>query len=254
MSDPNHGKITVDPVTRVWDSILHNPIHKFSMVAVIALAVAMPVFYYTALSTMPLKSEPVLPPSSQDPTRAVLVIDANRNDYSATFKHAEHQKRLGGDNSCATCHHLDKPGNLFTGCFQCHRDMDQPTAIFDHSYHINKNGGNAGCKKCHTDESQPKWSTTAAPCSDCHEINMRMAKQAPGTFFNFYAPSYEQAMHGMCVECHRKMDLSAETKQAMEECSFCHGAQKKTRLNQQIEYHLYKNQEGAQAPHQEAHE
>jgi Zn finger protein HypA/HybF involved in hydrogenase expression len=239
MSDDKRPDVSFDPVTNVWDSIIHNPIHKLSMVAVVALAVSIPFLWHfdTSLKGMPLRNEPVQAPKSADQTRAVLIIDGNRDNYVAEFKHAQHQEMLGGEESCAKCHHIDKPNNLFTACFHCHSSMAQPTAIFNHTFHINKLGGNKGCNTCHPDESKPKWRTNAVHCSECHSKDMRMQKPAaskngePAPSFNYMAPSYADAMHKLCIECHRTMDLSAERKQPMEECNFCHAGAKKTHPN-----------------------
>jgi hypothetical protein len=239
MSEDKRPNVHFDPVTNVWDSIIHNPIHKLSMVAVIALAVSIPFLWYfdTSLKGMPLRNEPVQAPTSEDQTRAVLTIDGNNDGYVAEFKHAFHQQKLGDQASCAKCHHLDKPDDLYTACHQCHRSMAQPTAIFNHTFHTAKLGGNKGCTQCHTDSSQPKWRTNTKACSSCHEKNMRMAPMPepkegqPRQYFNYMAPSYADAMHKLCIECHRTMDLSTQRSEPMEECNFCHAGAKKTHPN-----------------------
>ncbi|MEW5947687.1 MAG: cytochrome c3 family protein [bacterium] len=214
---------TFDPVSGAWGSILSNPLHHISMTAIIAAVAAVGIFSGDALKGMPLLSQRALPPLSHDPTRAVLLINGNRNDMAVAFKHDFHKTRLGGEKSCARCHHLDKPGDLYTTCNKCHADMNLDTQIFNHSHHVEKNGGNAACGKCHTDGNEPRWETNARPCYDCHARDMRMEKPAPGTQSDYNAPSYVDAMHQKCIACHREMDLSHKTNRALEECSTCHG-------------------------------
>lgn len=207
-----------------------NSIRMLSMIAVIAIAVSIPLFWGNALKGLPVVLDKARAPKGADETRTVLIIDGNRDGYTATFKHDEHKKRLGGKQSCKECHHLSNPGDKDTACFHCHTRMEQPTDIFDHNLHINKLKGNKGCDKCHTDPAAPRWATNAKDCDECHEKDMGITKQADGKRFNHSALSYHDAMHKLCIECHRKKDLSAEQSKAMEECQFCHQKQKKAHV------------------------
>ena len=213
-----------DPVSGVWENVLANPVHRYSMAVIIGLVAAVGLFSGDALQGMPLISKPVLAPLGADSTRSVLIIDGDRDGMGVSFKHDFHKTKLGGDGSCGKCHHLDKPNDMFTACYKCHSDMTLDTDIFDHSVHTRKNGGNDSCTNCHTDPAKARWENNAKACHECHEKDMRMSAPASGSRFNSRAPSYADAMHGMCLNCHREMDLSHKTNKSLEECSACHGS------------------------------
>ena len=218
-----------DPVSGVWNGATGNTIHYLSMVAIVAIVAAAGLFSGDALKGMPLLSRKVQAPKSLEQTRTVLIINGDRDAMAVAFRHDFHKAMLGGEKSCARCHHLDRPGDRDTACNKCHEDQNLETPIFNHSFHVDKNGGNKACGKCHPDKNAPRWETTARPCQDCHTEDMRMAKSAAGQQFNHNAPSYVNAMHGMCIECHRQMKLSHKTKRALEECGTCHGEKRANR-------------------------
>lgn len=203
---------------------------QLSMAAIISVSVAIPLFWGSALSGLPVVTDTAGAPRSAGASRAVFIIDGNRNGYTATFKHDAHRIRLGGFSSCAKCHHIKNPRDRITPCFHCHRRMEQPTDIFNHNLHINKLHGNKGCDNCHTDPAKPRWASGARDCWWCHEGDMGIARRADGARFNHKAVSHHEAMHRLCIGCHRKMNLSAGKTNAMEECRFCHQKQKKNRV------------------------
>ena len=77
----------------------------------------------------------------------VLLIDGNRDDVAVAFKH--HTDKLGGDSSCAKCHHANVPKDKDSGCCECHSDTYLASSIFNHDLHAKLEGGNAGCVECH---------------------------------------------------------------------------------------------------------
>jgi hypothetical protein len=161
----------------------------------------------------------------QTPIRAaqgweMLVINGDRNQNRVDFDHLTHQEQLwataaGDEDICLTCHHLSKPNDEATACWECHQDMHQPTSIFDHRLHQLELGGNASCIECHLGEHT---AATAKPCADCHET---MAPQTGEVTFNYLASGYEDAMHGTCLTCHEQ-EAEARGKPELEQCSACH--------------------------------
>jgi len=124
--------------------------------------------------------------------------------------------------ACRCCHHLSKPHDGPTSCWECHRDMYRQTSIFDHDLHKEKLGGNAGCGQCHQDETgQPGTHSqeTAIACADCHE-NMVPGKGEAK--FNYKeVPSYKDAMHGQCIGCHRE-ESKKLNRPRLALCPTCH--------------------------------
>ena len=166
-----------------------------------------------------------LPPSPAQPARGweVLSIDGNSSDYSVQFPHTEHQARLGEiygsqQAACQTCHHLNHPQDQATACWQCHADYFVSSSIFDHTQHQNRLGGNASCAECHTGEHTKN---TVVACQECHET-MIPAEQAAA--FNYLAPSYLDALHGLCRDCHQQ-EAQAQARPELALCSTCHTQQ-----------------------------
>lgn len=145
-----------------------------------------------------------IPPKSQPQT--FMIIDGNRNARMVIFPHDEHVKRLGGKKSCNGCHHRSMPYHRNSSCAECHRDMYSTTDTFNHSSHILSLGGNKGCVRCHTTKDQPKTRRSSTPCAKCHvdmaadnRISRATSKGRQG-----FAPSYMDAMHGLCIRCHEE--------------------------------------------------
>ncbi len=155
----------------------------------------------------------------------VLMLDANRDGDVVLFDHDDHAERLGGDRSCETCHHLTKPLDENTSCFECHSDMYEPRPVFDHDVHVLQLGGHEGCVQCHTDGTEVKSYETITECSDCHrnEISGMAFIEAPPPRWG-EAVGYMDAMHSLCVECHKReaMTVTAQVPEDLNQCRTCH--------------------------------
>jgi Ni/Fe-hydrogenase subunit HybB-like protein len=151
---------------------------------------------------------------------ATLLINGNRDETLVNFGHLAHQERLqesvtADESACLLCHHLSRPNDEATPCWECHQDMVLPTSIFDHTLHQNALGGNAACVECHVGEHMPD---TAKPCLECHQT---MSPQVGETTFNTMAPGYTDAMHGTCIPCHEQ-EAVAQARPELARCPACH--------------------------------
>jgi Ni/Fe-hydrogenase subunit HybB-like protein len=156
----------------------------------------------------------------------LFIIDGNRNGRLVVFPHQFHRDKLGGEASCVLCHHEILPFDQDTACYKCHRDMYLTTDIFNHSAHIAQLGGNSGCSRCHMDASQPKTRETAKPCRECHQdmIHTGSTIRPPQEGTEGEAAGYLQAMHGLCITCH-KQKLAEEPQRycrGFADCATCH--------------------------------
>ncbi len=135
----------------------------------------------------------------------LLLIDGNRDGRSVLFAHGRHAELLGGEASCAECHHLGLPLDHNPSCAECHRDMYEATDVFAHSAHARALGGNAGCAQCHVDPAAAKTRETAMACGACHAELAAAGSfvKAPGPRWR-EAAGYMDAMHGLCAACHEK--------------------------------------------------
>jgi Ni/Fe-hydrogenase subunit HybB-like protein len=161
-------------------------------------------------------------PSPVRPARGwgVLLIDGNSSAYVVAFPHVAHQERLieqhgSEEAACQVCHHLNRPQDQATACWECHSDYVQPASIFNHARHQNALGGNASCTECHQGEHSK---ATAVPCAECHQA---MAPVRGGAAFDYMAPSYLDALHGGCCECHQQQ-AQIDDRPELILCSTCH--------------------------------
>ncbi|HXK36432.1 MAG TPA: cytochrome c3 family protein, partial [Candidatus Paceibacterota bacterium] len=156
----------------------------------------------------------------------LLMINGNRDDRLVLFPHDLHITKFGGPQSCVKCHHKNLPFDENTTCDKCHRDMYNTTDIFRHDSHVVKLGGNKGCIRCHRDTNQVKDRATATACSKCHaEVPLEETVVHPkeGTQKGV-AAGYLDAMHGLCITCHREMVQKSPKEYGPDfaRCTTCH--------------------------------
>lgn len=175
----------------------------------------------SALDGWAVVSQPVHRPGYGD----VMILDGNRNDKGVRFDHKMHIDLAEGDDKCAFCHHMVKPGAHATGCWECHRDEHMPVSIFNHRLHQDLLAGRGpGCKTCHEDTSRPKDLEHSKPCLDCHASMIpKEARILPKSAPNIgLAPGYMDAMHGLCERCHQEQDGSILDTPVLASCATCH--------------------------------
>jgi Ni/Fe-hydrogenase subunit HybB-like protein len=157
---------------------------------------------------------------------SLLVIDGNRDGRLVFFPHDHHIETLEGRKSCARCHHLTMPLDRNTSCCECHRDMYTTTDIFRHDHHIEKLDGNNGCARCHMNPGDIKSRSTALACSACHEDMLVADSLVPRGRGGLQgrAVGYMDAMHGLCIPCHKKRAGEAPRRYGprFAECATCH--------------------------------
>jgi hypothetical protein len=154
-----------------------------------------------------------------------VLIDSGGQGRFVLFPHAAHQRRLGGEASCAACHHRNVPLDRATSCSHCHRDMYRWTDTFGHARHVAALDGSQSCGVCHQDRHAPRTRDGSRSCASCHPsppahlTRVRTTRSAePGL-----APGYEKAMHGLCLGCHREEEKEvALPEQYLSRCTTCH--------------------------------
>ena len=165
--------------------------------------------------------------------RTALLIDSGGAGRYVAFEHAAHQGRLGGETSCATCHHRNVALDRATSCHQCHRDMYRETDTFDHQRHVTTSGGKQSCIRCHTDTAAAKTRSEATSCDSCHEPVAAALTQIPHpvTPTQGMAVGYKQALHGLCIPCHQEHEQARAVEAGLDPetaasyltlCTTCH--------------------------------
>ncbi len=182
-------------------------------------------------------SEPVPAHRARGDEAGMLRIDGNRDGFLVEFNHGMHVDKNGGrPDSCKRCHHMNKPHDMNTGCFECHSDMYLPASVFSHNDHVVLLGMNRSCGKCHPPELQ-RSRETAERCTACHndnELTLRVPEatiDSEGTL----TVSYTDAMHGLCIRCHDEVANQIE-KPHHAVCSTCH--QTEVQADRAAEWHM----------------
>lgn len=159
------------------------------------------------------------------PEDAVMLLDSNRDGRYVLFDHEKHVSRHDDKKSCVLCHHMTKPYDQYTGCYECHSDMYLAVDMFDHNLHIRKTGGNPHCADCHTDMSAPKIMVNAKACRECHKgmIVEGSRIEATSPRIDPIAVGYMDALHKLCIDCHKEVQESmAEPNENLSRCTHCH--------------------------------
>lgn len=159
----------------------------------------------------------------------ILYIDGNRDYYGVNFKHKFHSDTL--KIQCYECHHLNKPGDKNSQCFECHNDMYLVGDAFRHNWHTSKDGANLDCFRCHSKEKSKGQEFKENPklvmdnCFECHK-DLLPEGISVVNIKTYKTPSYSDAMHNLCINCHEKRlnkdyDLAAR-KPTLAMCITCH--------------------------------
>ena len=166
-------------------------------------------------------------PVAMDNMRTWLRIDANRNGNAVFFPHAFHmdemakRDKLEKDQTCVKCHHLNAPKDHNSSCRVCHRDMELPTDIFRWENHDNRFPFESDEQKFMAlDRDNPKEAFTA--CNSCHESDMLGLQDYKAKGFNTHAPGFKDALHGLCLTCHRQIDENPANPDGQGNCRYCH--------------------------------
>ncbi len=101
---------------------------------------------------------------------------------------------------------------------------------FTHGRHINEHA--VSCGKCHHDDSgEPindlEFGDGVDTCTDCHyEETLLRGKALEGMSQEEVIEHYPNAMHELCISCHKEMNNKTHTLSAPEACRSCHGVKK----------------------------
>jgi len=156
----------------------------------------------------------------------VLLVDGAAGTKVVLFDHAAHRERNGGDASCGLCHHRNLPLDRGTPCDVCHTRSGAAADTFDHASHTEALGGNASCARCHADGAA-KTRAASTRCDDqaCHARDIRKESVVRSRLAlpEGVAPGYVDAMHGLCVDCHRQREAAQNAQQPyLSRCTTCH--------------------------------
>jgi ribosomal protein L37AE/L43A len=220
-------RASFDAFTQVWSGVLEGGLHRVSLIAALVIPLGWvlmyPPYHGGKTATMPRAI-------GLDATRSVLRLAGGATAISTDFPHVAHQERLGGKESCVVCHHVSLPGDRSTACSRCHRHELAPTSMFRHHGHMaavaasEHVGGmvpaNRSCSYCHA-PGEPNTAASAKACFECHQKDMWLLGKPDSSLNLAEATSFLDAMHGTCLECHRREEARG-VKEGLAECGTCH--------------------------------
>jgi Ni/Fe-hydrogenase subunit HybB-like protein len=188
---------------------------KYSLAFVLSFAVTFAVLPFKKIESKGVEEITVQKPRGGE----VLFIDGNRDQYGVLFNHTRHAADTGTAIACAQCHHMDMPQDKQSECWECHRGMYTPTDVFGHDWHASAKGAAVPCDMCHQ-VGPARKAATAKQCADCH---LDLVPVGAVIVVNQYqAPSYTDAMHDLCVPCHKQKSIELADKPNLGKCSCCH--------------------------------
>jgi hypothetical protein len=217
--DPNadpHKKPEFDRLSEVW---LGNPgvsaRTTYSLIFIFTLSIGFTLIPYNKLRSDGIPDIVVEKARGGDK----FFIDGNRDRYGVMFDHKNHIELMGDEESCAFCHHMNIPMDKNSGCYECHSSMFKTATAFDHKWHQTSVTANLKCFDCHI-KGFEKTAQNVKKCEDCH--NDLIPETSSLTVDDYETLSYSDAMHILCVECHKEKARTVKGKKDLALCSTCH--------------------------------
>jgi len=225
-----HTAPSFDYSSKVW---LGNPgvaaLTKYSLAFVLSFAIGMALMPEKQLLGKGIEDIKVSRASGGD----TLFINGNKNVNHVKFPHKEHTVRIGND-QCAKCHHLTLPKFQESSCWECHTSMYKSVDFFNHEWHSTGAGANIKCNDCHT-IGATRNIETAKKCVDCHP-GFEFSSYTNNNLEKYYAPSYTDALHKLCVSCHTIKSRELTDKPKLAECTTCHNSRLPEELNSNLKW------------------
>jgi len=219
-----HSAPSFDYSSRVW---LGTPgvaaLTKYSLAFVISFAIGMALMPEKKLHGKGIEDIRVSRASGRD----TLFINGNRDVHIVKFPHQKHIARIGED-QCVKCHHLTLPKYQGNSCWECHTSMYKPVDFFNHEWHSSDKGANIKCNDCHK-PGVTRNIESSKKCVDCH-TDYEFSSYINNNLEKYYTPSYTDALHKLCVSCHKIKSVELTDKSNLAECSTCH----KTKMPEEL--------------------
>ncbi|MBU0983872.1 MAG: polysulfide reductase NrfD [candidate division Zixibacteria bacterium] len=218
--DPRQAPEAAPEFDRVADVWLGTPRIAgrtvYSLVFIVALAAGLAIVSTDRIESSGIKEVRAVPARGGD----TLFVDGNLDGYGVSFAHKAHVDREGGNASCSRCHHMSLPHDQQSGCATCHSGMYTAADVFRHDWHAGPDGGNLTCNMCHATDRE-RSAESAKTCDECHKDLIPTNAQI--TVKQYMAPSYTDAMHGVCIQCHEQKAQQLAGKESLARCATCHG-------------------------------
>ena len=202
---------------------------KYSLAFVISFAVGMAFMPEGKLEGKGIENVKVSRASGKD----TLFINGNRDANLVMFPHKDHIQRIGQD-QCVKCHHLTLPGYQESSCWECHTSMYKAVDFFRHDWHASANGANIKCEGCHK-VGVTRNSESAKKCVECHP-EFKFDKSEFSFTKNYFALSYTDALHKLCVSCHIIKSRELKDKPNLAQCTTCHKSEMPERITVNLKW------------------
>ncbi len=210
-ADPSADPTTLPEFDRAGNATLGAPAiaawTKYSLAFILAMAVGFMLLSGKKVSSRGIEPTGVHPARGGD----TLWIDGNLDGYGVAFPHEAHQQKSRGEKSCVRCHHLNLPGDRNSECAYCHSDMYLTSDAFRHDWHASSSGAKIECLVCHRKGMPKNAESVAQDIKDCSHCHLDLfPENAPFRVTQFKARGYVEAMHALCLNCHKKKVKESE--------------------------------------------
>ncbi len=207
-----HTLPTFDYSSQVWlGSPSEASLSKYSLAFILSFAIGIALMPKDQIFGEGVEDIIAQPASGKQ----TLLINGNRDDTMVNFPHKKHINRIG-DDQCIKCHHLSLPRSEQNNCWECHNNMYKTVDFFKHDWHASDNGAKIKCDECHT-PNQTRNAESAKKCSKCHPNYDRSDMNS-----NYSILSYTDALHKLCVSCHKMKLTEVTDKPNLANCASCH--------------------------------
>jgi len=227
-----HTPPSFDYASAVW---LGNPriaaLSKYSLAFILSFALGMALMPGHQVRGEGIEEITVRPANGKD----ILSINGNRDDFEVVFPHKEHIKRIGED-KCIDCHHLNLPRCDNNSCWECHTSMYTTVDFFKHDWHGQDHGGKIKCDDCHT-PGQTRNAQSTKKCTECH-TNYEFSTYKDDDLKRYYALSYTDALHKLCVSCHMIKSTELKDKPKLAECATCHESEVTPKIEKNLKWDI----------------
>ena len=103
-----------------------------------------------------------------------------------------------------------------------------------HDWHASANGANIKCEGCHK-VGVTRNSESAKKCVECHP-EFKFDKSEFSFTKNYFALSYTDALHKLCVSCHIIKSRELKDKPNLAQCTTCHKSEMPERITVNLKW------------------
>jgi len=112
--------------------------------------------------------------------------------------------------------------------------MYKAVDFFRHNWHTSDKGAKIKCNDCHT-LNQTRNAESAKKCTECHP-QFKISNFEDNRLQKYYILSYTNALHQLCVSCHKVKLTEVIDKPKLANCATCHASEFPEKFNNDLKW------------------